>query len=360
MEELMAKMTPKENYLAYAYGKLPEWIPGGMPYKDHGMATGMAGPLTMWVGQSDLKPGWSQPLGYWKDFWGANYMWREGDMAGIPDPNNFALKDILKWHDVVKKPQVPDLDWESMAKTELDRIDRKTTALSIAIGFQPFQQTVALLGFNETLCAMYEEPEAVKELLNYMADWYVPIIEKIVKYYDPDLCAIADDTAAKNHPFFSPDMYADIFKPIYAKITRPITEQGKPIDFHNCGKCEGYIGHMIDYGVRYWNPAQLENDLQGITKKYGRKIAHTGGWDPDKISIDAKEEDVRQAVRDYIDTYAKDGAMLYSAYAGDFSLFMTPPDQLTEEQKIARDKWGVIGQWMSDENYNYGTGYYDR
>jgi hypothetical protein len=355
----MAKLTPKENYLKLAKGELPEWIPGGMPYKDHGMATAMAGPLTMWVGQSELAPMWMQPRGYWKDFWGANYMWRETDLAGIPDPTNFALKDITKWSSVVKKPAVPDLDWAAMAKKELDNIDRTQSAVSVAIGFQPFEQVVALMGFNETLCAMYEEPETFKELLSFMADWYVPIIEKVVKYYDPDMCAIADDTAAKNHPFFSPEMYEDIFKPVYARITKPITEQGKPIDFHNCGKCEAFVGHMIDFGVRYWNPAQNENDLQGIKKKYGNKIAIAGGFNRE-FKIDDTEADVRAAVREYIDRMAPGGGFVFSAFAGDFTLMMKNPADQTEEEKETIAKWGAINNWIQDENYVYGTGYYDR
>ena len=43
----------------------------------------------------------------------------------------------------------------------------------------PFQQLIAFMGFTEGLIAMHEEPEAVKELLHYMADFYVPIIEKL-------------------------------------------------------------------------------------------------------------------------------------------------------------------------------------
>ena len=276
-------------------------------------------------------------------------------MAGLPDPNDFALKDITKWRDVIKAPPVPAFDWDDMAKKELAPFNREQVAISIALGFQPFQQIVALMGFNETLIALYEEPETVKEMLNYMADWYVPIIQKIVDHYRPDMCAIADDTAAKDFPFFSPAIYEDIFKPIYTRVSKPVTETGAPIDFHNCGKCEAFVGHMIDFGVRYWNPAQAENDLDGLKKKYGNKIAICGGWDTN-LPITATEEQAREAVRAYIDLFAPGGGFVYSAFVGAFKFGM----ELTEEEKKEQEFWQRINGWMADELYEYGSNYYER
>jgi hypothetical protein len=342
-------ITAKENYLRLSRGEIPEWVPGGMPYKDHGPATAMAGPLTMWVGQSDLRPMWSQPREDWLDFWGAKYMPGPEDtgFAGIPKPYDFTLTDVTKWRDVIKKPRMPDIDWAAMAKSELDKIDRSQSALSCAIGMQPFEQLVALMGFNETLCYLFEEPEAVIELLEFMSDWYVPIIEKIVEHYKPDLMAIADDTAAKNHPFFSPEMYRKFFKPIYAKLFKPAVSRGIPIDFHNCGRCEDFMGDMLDIGVKYWNPAQIENDLDGMKKKYGNRIAIAGGWDG-KLTEDSTEEEARAAVRRHIDRYARGGGYVFFGMVGSgCNMFAVP----TEKQR-------QVNGWIADELYEYGSKFY--
>jgi hypothetical protein len=345
----MATITAKENYLRLSRGEIPEWVPGGMPYKDHGAPTAMAGPLTMWVGQSELKPMWSQPREPWLDFWGAKYIPGPEDtgFAGIPQAHDFTLPDITKWRDIVKKPPMPDIDWAAMAKAELDAIDRSQVALSVALGMQPFEQLVALTGFSDALCYLFEEPEEVKELLNFMADWYVPIIRNIVDYYKPDLVAIADDTAAQHHPFFSPEMYRSIFKPVYAKLSEPATSRGIPIDFHNCGRCEDFVGDMIDFGVRYWNPAQKENNIPALKAKFGNKIAICGGWDA-TLTEDSNEEEAREAVRSHLDRFAKGGGYVFFGMVGSgCNMFATP----TEKQMR-------VNGWISDELYEYGSKFY--
>ncbi|MCL1802317.1 MAG: hypothetical protein FWG30_01565 [Eubacteriaceae bacterium] len=350
----MAKITAKENYLRLGRGEIPEWIPGFMPYKDHGPSTAMAGPLTMWVGQSDLKPRWMQPREAWKDFWGATYIVGPEDtgFAGIPDVANPVLKDITKWREVIKKPDMPNLDWESMSKTELEGINRDEVALSCSIGMQPFEQLVALTGFNDALIYMYEEPEEVIELLNFMTDWYVPILENIVKYYRPDVMAIADDSAARYAPFFSVDMYRKIFKPIYTRITKPATDTGAFIDFHNCGKCDVFIGDMLDFGVRYWNPAQPENDFEFLKSTYGNRITISGGWYAPHLSIESSEEEVRQAVRDHINKLGKGGGYIFFGGISNPNSCAMGVAPSPEMQKI--------NGWIADELYEYGSTFYDK
>jgi hypothetical protein len=342
----MAILTPKENYLKVGNHEIPEWVPTMMPYKDHGPATASAGLFAMGIGQGEFKTGWTQPHGEWKDFWGASYIWEEGVIAGLPKPNAFILSDVTKWDKEIKAPVVPDLDYAAMAKAELEGIDRTQLAVRCDLGLQPYQQLVAMMGFTETLCAMYEEPEAVKELLNYIADWWVPLIEKVVEYWKPDVVTMADDTAAKLQPFFSVEMYDEIYKPIYARIIEPAKSRGVQVDFHNCGRCEDFVPSMIDVGVDYWNPCQSENNMLAVKENYGKKIVLSGCWEYE-VQLTDDEDTVRGYVRKYLDTFAKDGGLIAMAFAGDF---MAGPEEMA--------KWGPINGWLSDEIYEYGTKMY--
>jgi hypothetical protein len=79
---------------------------------------------------------------------------------------------------------------------------------------------------------------------------------------------------------------------------------------HCCGRCEDFIEDWMSFGVSSWNPAQVMNDLAGIKKKYGNKMALIGCWDSSgPASWSGSSEDlVRQAVRDCIDRYAPGSA----------------------------------------------------
>ena len=196
----MTDLTQKENFLRCLNGQIPQSVPiynMGFPAPEGADPT-RAVRCSLFKESSRSREG-----GY--DIWGVHYVSNpETNYGSIPEPNNFLLDDITKWRDVIKAPEVPDVDWEAMAKAdyEASRIDRNTRAVLLNCGYSPFQRLVAFMGFTETLCVLYEEPEEVKALNQYMLDLYVPIIEKQLDYYKPDVFYMADDTASKYNPFF--------------------------------------------------------------------------------------------------------------------------------------------------------------
>ena len=339
---MKSKLTPRENYLRFAHGELPDYIPVysmGFPgYKESPCR--IVGPSLF--DETHLAPA---PSGR-KDIWGVNYIANaETNFACIPEPNNFLLDDVLKWRDVIKFPQLPEhIDWERLAAEDFKNadIDRSQSAVMASIGLMPFQQFIAFMGFSEGLMACAEEPDEVEELLNAMTDLYMPIVEATMDYYKPDLLYLLDDTAANHMPFVSPGFFKNVLKPVYTRLTKPAVERGIPVQFHNCGKCEAFIEDAMDFGVTIWDPAQTGNDLLAIKAKHGRKMGLAGcyTWIP---SEDDTEESVRQGVRDCIDTYAKDGGFAF------FGSLMA---------RYGDNSLDAANEWIRDEAYNYGRDYY--
>jgi hypothetical protein len=81
----------------------------------------------------------------------------------------------------------------------------------------------------------------------------------------------------------------------------------------NCSRCEDFIDDWIEYGVSSWNPAQVINDLDGIKKKYGNKMALIGCWDSQGPAgwPTATEELIRSKVRETIDRFASGGGFMF-------------------------------------------------
>jgi hypothetical protein len=341
-----SRLTPRENYLRIAAGEIPEFVPiytMGFPGYNNEVACKIIGPSLF--DETHITPA---PQGR-HDIWGVKYIAnKETNFACIPEPNNFILDDITKWHDVIKKPKMPEnIDWEKMAKLDCEAVglDRKQSAAMAVIGLMPFQQVIAFMGFNNGLMAMYEEPELFKELLHFMTDVYMPVIQAALDYYDPDLMYLLDDTATQANPFISPEMYRDVLKPVYKRLTKPIMERGIPIQFHNCGRCEDFIDDMIEFGVTIWDPGQIMNDLYAIKKRYRGKIAIAGGYNwvlPDTWP-EINEQEIKQTVRDAIDLYAPDGGYaFFGAALG----------------KYGDKNIDIANGWIAEEAYTYGRDYY--
>lgn len=343
--KIIDKLTPKENYLRLCRGEDIEYIPTqtffGPSINDEQpiVAAGLATP-----GMTRSKKSVPGAKTHFDD-WGVEYISvPEANGGALPmgtHTNEYLIKDIYKWREYINKPSLyDDIDWAAKAKEELDKIDRNQSAVVCGCPLGPFQQLMAMIGFVDGLVALYEEPEIMEEILDYMISYMEPHIAATVEHYNPDLFIILDDTATQRAPFISLNMFRELFMPAYRRITKAATDRGIPLLYHNCGNCQVFLPDMIDLGVRYWDPAQTVNDLAGmqqtVCKEYNFNLVGAFNWVEPEGEV--TEEYTRQLVRDYIDRWAPGGHFVsMGGVLGQLG-----------DQRAAQ-----INEWIKDESYIY-------
>lgn len=350
----MAHVTERENYLMIMRGEQPLWVPRNTTYSP-------MFPKDPYQKYPSVKQGFMSSAeqspypptaeGNRVDIWGVEYV-ATADTGGmaLPKPGVFRLEDITKWHEVVKAPDLSDINWELTNQRDLERsaLDRENYVITQGIGgLGYFQYLMELMGFTEGLCAMHEEPESVKEMFDYMSDFYLTIAKNTIDYSKPDMVGLTDDTATANDPFMSMEMFRELLKPFYKKELQPALDRGIPVEIHNCGRCEDQIEDWFDLGVIGWNPAQTMNDLEGIKAKYGNKLFLCGCWDSSGPvgQADATEEFVREQVRETIDKFAKGGGFVFWG-----SVYGPVGDEYTINKK----------RWLTEEVETYGRTFYNK
>jgi hypothetical protein len=320
-------------------------FPGGPPPPTH-----MVGPIMGMMEQLIAQMTTGVTADSMVDDWGVKMIGNKEGMGGmLPEPGNFLLHDIRDWKKIIKAPppmETSDSWWADKAKKDLEfsKIDRTQSLASVGSMYSPFMSIINFMGFTEGLCALFEEPEEVKEFFNWQCDYYMKPVEKIIKYYEPDFFNMADDTATRFNPFFSVAMYKDLFKPIYARLAKPYTDRGLWVEFHNCGRSEDFIPDMVDFGVRAWDPAQSDNDLPGVKNKYGVSIL--GGYDfvpPADGNI--TEEFVRETARKCFNRNAPGGRYAW------LGIVMTQ----TGDPNGAK-----FNAWLTDEVHKLAENFYDK
>ena len=305
-------LTEKENYKLVLDGQQPEWVPvSSLGPRPDGRPSPSVTVFPDLLATSIKQPGRVQ------DVFGVTYVpVEDAGNAKLPEPNNFILKDIRNWRDVIKAPDISGIDWEAMAKKDFEffHANREDSLICLGSHFGYFQYLMAFMGFNDGLCAIFEEPDEVKELVEYLCDFFCGVIEACIDYYKPDIFDMCDDIASALNPFISPETYREIFKPAMARQAKIANDRGIPISMHCCGHCEEFIDDWRDFGVRLWNPAQTSNDLQAIKAKYGNSFIICGGWDGggDLLKPDATEEEVKQSVYRTMDMLAPGGGYVFS------------------------------------------------
>ena len=334
-------LTEKENFMKVLRGEEPDWVPRytfGLPDAHASRPLQSAAIMSSAVPSTIINKGKGRV-----DVFGVEYVaTEETGWQQLPVPGKFILEDVRYWRNVVRLPDLSGVDWDYLCKKDMERIkvDTKITALSYGVGGGLFMPLMNLMGFTNGLMAMYEEPEAVKEMFDYITNWYLTVLNNTFDRYVFDFFTVGDDTATAQNPFISPETYRELIKPFMIKLTKKAVDRGMPIMMHNCGRCEDSIPDWIDFGVNSWNPAQVMNDLDGIKKKYGNKMVIVGAWDSSGPAghPGAPEDLVRQAVRDCIDRFAKGGGYMFLG-----STYGPPGDQELENRR----------RWMTSEYETY-------
>jgi len=320
----MSAITARENYLRLLRGQVPEYLPS------------MAEPCIVGARDHMLTPIMA-PDGPVYSPWGVKFVGSpDNNFGAMPEPGFIILHDITKWRDVIKNPDMTGFDWEAHYKDpeifgEVDRVNKCV----ITGGGDYFQTLVSFMGFEEALMAMYEEPEEVYALFDYLSEYFLLVVKNAICYTKPDIYMLADDTASQAAPFFSPDMYRELLKPFYKRHTDMAHDAGLLIDHHNCGRCEDFIDEWMDLGICSWNPAQTGNDLVGIKAKYGDRLTMQGCWDNTGYisSPECSDEELTEALYQYVDTFAPNGHFVFMA-----GVYGSPEDQrVIRKQKLVKD-----------------------
>lgn len=324
-------MTERENYLKVINGEQPEWV----PYYRAAVDWIIPCFLMQFMATEEKRDMFGCP-------------WTMNDNGAMPDNRQKpVLDDMANWRDVVNLPPLDEIDWEAahafdMQNHDPDRAVECFTCEGPAGNY--FLPIMGMMGFEEGLCALVEDPDSVHEFCDYMCNYYIKLVDYEEKYYNPDVYILADDFCTARGPMISWETYETLFRPYYKKLIDHIKTYNKPVEFHMCGKGEEFVHDFVKLGVNIWQPAQPLNDLEGLRAQYGNKLVFTGTWQGGPAGMPgASEEVVRASARECIDKYAPGGLVFWD---GD-------PVGSSEDmaQKVA---------WLAEEAMTYGKTFFKK
>jgi uroporphyrinogen-III decarboxylase len=268
----MPSLSPRENYLRTLRHEENEYVPmWGM--------IGAAADAAMVGLFSPTDSG--QEFTNFIDGYGVRWVASDTAVGGkIPAPGEFILKDITRWKKEVAIPDVEKYDWQKLAEQEyaLFNIDRDKQALCFVANAGVWERLADLMGFEEAMVALLEEPEACNELLTAITDHKIRLAEKAAKYYKADVFINFDDIATERNLFISPDTFRSMIKPHWKRLHNAVKDLGMIPIQHICGHAESCIEDYIETGAEGWNATQVSNNVAGILDAYGDRFCIEGGW----------------------------------------------------------------------------------
>ena len=303
-------LSPKQNFINALTHKETEWVP---VFVADCAPVGFAAGPGPWIEKG--------PFGGGLDGFGVRWVTpASGGGAPIPAPNEHMMdsETVVNWREIVKFPDLEAVDWETMAKMEFEmfHVNPETQAVDFGCGNGVFERLAALMGFEETLIALMEEPESCYELMEAITDYKIEFAKKVKQYYNPDSFTNYDDIATERGLFMSPDTYRKLIKPHHKRLYDAVRELGMINIQHTCGLCEDLVEDMIEIGVDCWTSVQPTNDIVKLQEKYGDRITFMGGFDTNGAPAqpDATTEMRMEEVHRCIDTYGKNPGYIFFGF----------------------------------------------
>ncbi|MBT3275802.1 MAG: hypothetical protein HN368_21815 [Spirochaetales bacterium] len=180
-----------------------------------------------------------------------------------------------------------------------------------------FERHWSFRGMSNALMDYYTNPSEVHRLFRAITDFYLRIVERAAREQHCDGIWFSDDLGTQTGPFFSPEIFSEIFKPYYSELFARCHELGMHTWMHACGNIEPFLPDWIDAGLDIIHPIQKHTmDEVQIRDTYGDRITFFNGIDVQQVIPWGTPEEVRQEVRFLIDTFWQDGKCMITAGNG--------------------------------------------
>jgi len=301
-------ITPKENFRRAAKRENPLWVPNHLTdfhkrefneLASHKLGTRQGGPNFRFVAKEDYT--FIDPIGN-------SWTWVTSAGGAMLTPGTMLLEDITEWEKVIKWQNYDEWNFEEVAQDFMKNEYNPEKVMHCNIFQGCTEMLVAVLGgYGEGMLAMAEEPEAVLDFHNAIADMIIKRYDLLKKLYPLDYVTYHDDWGTERAPFFSNAMLRElVFEPT-KRIVDHIHADGVFVELHSCGNIELFMPEIVDMGFDFLQIQRRAVDIPALKEQYGDKIGFNPTFEGYVTGTSYTEEEIKAAVRKTVDLYAKGG-----------------------------------------------------
>lgn len=154
-----------------------------------------------------------------------------------------------------------------------------------------------MVGTEDMLMAMLEEPEWVMDMFDRELDVSLKLLEHVWDAgYTFDEVHWYDDMGYKGTQFFSMRTYREVLKPFHQKAIDWAHQHGCVARLHSCGDINPYVPELVSMGLDGLNPLEVKAGMDPVAlkKAFGDRLLFHGGinavnWDKPNVILDEIE-----------------------------------------------------------------------
>ena len=211
-----------------------------------------------------------------KDRWGTTISFPADAPGPMPvTADGLAVcPDVTHWRDTV---HAPDIDactegWDE-CRTAARTACGQEKLLAGFMGTGIFEQCHFLMGFEDTLTALYEHPDEMHELIETITQYRLDYVRRLIDGLQPDVIFSHDDWGTKNALFMKPDMWREFFKKPYRRFYGYIRSRGVIAIHHADSYLVPIVDDMAEIGIQVWQGTLPENDIPALQRHLSSWVA---------------------------------------------------------------------------------------
>ena len=249
---------------------------------------------------------------------------------------------------IVRKPLIKD--WKDLedfkgpeAVLSLDK-EAVNTFCKESDGFvlmgtvvRPFERLQFIRTMEQALIDLIEQPPELFELLNRIHEHYCKEIE-VWASTDVDAVALMDDWGTQRAMITSPEIFRQVFKPMYQDYAEIGRHHGKHVFMHSDGYITDIIPDLIEVGVEALNSQVFCMGVKELGERFKGKITFWGEIDRQQLLPHGSRQDIEQAVHEMWNHLYADGGVIAQC---EFGLEAKPENVLA-----VFETWDAISQAM--------------
>ena len=216
-----------------------------------------------------------------RDRWGTTISFPADAPGAIPVHTDdlTVCPDVTHWEETV---HAPDLAANCAAGWEDCRAAARSAAgeeklLAGFMGTGIFEQCHFLMGFENTLTALYEHPDEMHRLIDYITDYRLGYVKLLIDNLHSDVIFSHDDWGTKDALFMHPDMWRAFFKEPYRRFYGYIRSRGCIAIHHADSYLVPIVDDMAEIGIQVWQGVLPENDIPALQHHLQGKLVLMGG-----------------------------------------------------------------------------------
>ena len=250
------------------------------------------------IERSELSPGSSDQnldqfarAGRYVDEWGS--VWRLGEPGLVGEVKEPVLAD---WSGL-DRFQPP---WYLIRQRDMDYVnhfcDHSDKFVLSDVCARPFERLQFLRGSENIFLDLASASKDFRRLLEMVHEFHLEDVSWWVRS-KVDGVFFMDDWGTNRALLIDPQIWRDVFKPLYKDYCDLIHQAGKYAFFHSDGHIEAIYEDLIEIGIDALNSQLFCMDIEGLGEKYRGRITFWGEIDRQQALPFGTPETVDQAVQ---------------------------------------------------------------